>query len=592
MPRSPGEGQRMSKELSGRALLSAQLIVIVSVAWVAANVVAEVRPRVPAIWPKTVNADGVVGPLITCTGFATPAKLVITSPKVGEWPLQINMPATRREARVRLVAQTARLGESVDVVAADGPPRNLQSVPQQTCLLKHVTQSLRWVATAVQISFALLLLFRLRWSRESFGFYLFVLGFSPMTEGALNAVLPAWAVMGQNLLNDATEGAGLYGLMLFCEGLADAEIPVWRHVIAFMAFVATACAVTADLAFWIAGAPTVWLFLASQVVFAATASAVVVLIVVAAYPSSKEERRAQARWICSGIIVGIPLYLLGYTLDNIQNPSHAFPGYAIDALYAAIVLVPAAVWYGETRHHVMDVGLFISRGAFYGLLVYAGFGLLNMAAASAQTRLAHSRSLLLASVSILLAVCFSPLKAVVTGVVGRYVPRGRFENLRALRECARDLGACQTPIHLNRAIVTMASEALKIRCTALVCADGVVDAAHDYDDARHDEHLMALARDTRLRHALDDDNDAIRLHSWRFESVRRFKNDVQPLAAIVVDEPARPYQIFVAGPHVDGTDLDTEEIKGLQVFIGRAVACRMAMPARDVKACVDEPSSA
>ena len=215
-----------------------------------------------------------------------------------------------------------------------------------------------------------------------------------------------------------------------------------------------------------------------------------------------------------------------------------------------------------------------------------------MAAASAQTRLAHSRSLLLASVSILLAVCFSPLKAVVTGVVGRYVPRGRFENLRALRECARDLGACQTPIHLNRAIVTMASEALKIRCTALVCADGVVDAAHDYDDARHDEHLMALARDTRLRHALDDDNDAIRLHSWRFESVRRFKNDVQPLAAIVVDEPARPYQIFVAGPHVDGTDLDTEEIKGLQVFIGRAVACRMAMPARDVKACVDEPSSA
>lgn len=565
----------MPQELSGRPLLWARLIVIVSVAWVAANVVAEVSPRVPTIWPKTVNADGDVGAAMTCTAVATPAKLVtVAAAPAYAWPSQIKMAATDRDARVRLVSQTARPGESVDVIAADGSQRHLQSVPQTTCLLKHVTQSLRWIATVVQIGFALVLLFRLRWARESFGFYLFVLGFSPMTEAALNSIMPAWGVMGQNLLNDVTEGAGLYGLMLFSEGLADAAMPAWRRAITVMALAATAIAVAADLAFWIAGAPTVELFLASQVIFAATATAVVLLIVFAAYPSSKENRRAQARWICSGILAGVPLYLIGYTLDNIQNPSHVVPGYLIDALYAAIVLVPVAVWYGETRHHVMDVGLFISRGAFYGLLVYAGFALLNLAAASAQARFAHSRSLLLASLSILLAVCFSPLKTVVTRLVGRYVPRGRFESLRALRERARDLGACTTRNGLNAAIVTGASDALRIRCIALVCEDAVVQGAHHYDDVGHNDDLIALARDQRLRHALDDGNDAIRLHYWRFASLRRFKNDVQPLAAIVVDEPAAPYEIFVAGPHDDGTDLDSEEIKALQAFIGRAVACR------------------
>ena len=546
-----------------RVHVGAWLLIVLGAVWVIANAGATAtRLRSPlGSWAMQVNYDGVVSPVPA--GRSN----------------HLDLAQTDRRSLIRLVTTATKPHETAAPWFAGAPAADtVTASTEELSRARRVTLALRSLGAIAMIVLASVLLLRIP-TVPIFGFYLFALGFSPMSETALNAYLPATFAVVQNLLNDVTEGLGLWGITLFFAEFGAGR-PVMRTVVAAFAALGTLCGVVADVRLELAHQPSAWFFNTSQVLIGIGALVTFVLLH-AKYSTVTKRARTRIRWIYITYGVGFALYLLAYMADN-NGPfiSEHLSAEALDLFYLAIVLIPAAVVYAVLRHHVMDFGLFVSKGTVYGLLATAI--VLGLQGLVAWTEPAMQDVPYLAVVAIFLAVAFHPLKQVGHDLIARYFARRRTASLRTLRRSVRLFSRITSFEQLEKIMVHRTAKSLHLAGAALLSTDRVLAATSAY--VGRDAELLRLASDSEFREEVETSRGAVRLHRGRYPALSAFHDDIQPLAAIVLQNPGLQFHVFVVGPHQDGSDLDIEELQAIEEFVREGLIAHLVIAVRSLEA--------
>ncbi|HTD36418.1 MAG TPA: hypothetical protein VK669_02795 [Candidatus Limnocylindrales bacterium] len=575
--------------------------------WVGANVTATAMLPARPVYALPVRAD-YDGQLHVAASCATEAKAGANAmtKTTGSNTLDgryLDLHAMDREPIVRLIFGTTAGKAPISARYTSEPKSEPTIVPRaNSCLrMRAGTLSVRClsaVAMLVLAAFLVRILFFPIRKREAspyivLGFLWFVLGFSPMSQNTLNAYSPIWVAIAQNLLNDVFEGAGLFGLILFCEGWLRATDPgtpaetqqlgaanvAIRWAIGLLAAVSTACSVASDVRLEILREKAANLFVASQVL-ALLGAVFVILLIWTTYSLSDAKARARLQLIRWGFALGIPLYMIGYVSDN--NPIFPFtiPDPITDLLYSAIVLVPASVALVMLRHHVMDPGLFISRGAVYAAVV--AFIVIVLEGAIAWAHSIVESVPVLTVLAAFFVVSFHPLTEFGHKLLSGWLARDRVNGIRELRLRTRDFALARSFEDLERRMVDDATESLKLVGAALASETHLIKATPLYSE--HAAELEELARDVKLREDLAASTSAVRLHRVRYmEPLSSFHDDVVPLVAVALENPGLPFHVFIVGPHTDGTDLDKEELVALDDFVERGVIAHLVLTIREIR---------
>ncbi|HEY6235066.1 MAG TPA: hypothetical protein VIW69_08225 [Candidatus Elarobacter sp.] len=553
------------------ARLGAWLLILFGAVWVGSNVGATAwRLRTPiGTWPILVDYDGVA------------------TPKVAGHD-RLDLKNTDGRSLVRLVAAAALPHETASPrFVGTSRPDTLTAEPDPVSRTHSITLVLRSLGALAMIVLASVLLLRVT-TAPIFGFYLFVLGFSPMAQTPLNAHLPAGGAVVQNLLNDVFEGLGLWGIAFFCKHFG-ARRPTMRFMIYAAAAAALLSSIIADVMLEIAHRPSARYYYASQIFIAAGAFMTLALLR-EKYRTSTKRARTRMRWIYRTFAVGLPLYLIAYVSDN--DPFLAIPLPAAvqhwldpaivpirDLFYLAIVLIPAAVTYAILRHHVMDFGLFVSKGTVFTLLATAIVVTLQGVVSWSEPAIKDAPFLAIFAVA--LAVSFHPLKDLGQNLIAKFFAKRRTAALRKLRRSARLFSRVTSFEHLEKIMVHRTVKSLDLVGAALMSRDRVLALTYAY--RHHASDLVKLASDPGLRDELEASSGAVRLHRHDYSSLGDFHDDIQPLVAIKLRDPGLEFHMFVVGPHRDGTDLDVEEIKALEEFVDEGLVAHLVLAVRNLE---------
>lgn len=298
--------------------------------------------------------------------------------------------------------------------------------------------------------------------------------------GALAGAHPAWAPAVA-----ALDALGSIAFTCFLFLFPDGRfIPRWTRWIGLVWVVQQSVAVLVPAAPLAVGD---WPFPAQLAVVLGLLGAAIYAQVYRYRRVSDGAQRRQTRLVVLGIAVALityPTIALGLAL---LNPTPATPAAALallvgDALiYAAMLLIPAAIGVAMLRHHLFDVDLLINRALVYGTLtacVLALYGLLVGAFGAAFS--SRGGPVVAGVAAAVAAVVAQPLRARLQRGANRLLYGQRDEPGAVLATLGQRLEATLAPDAVLPAVVETVARALKLPYAAITLADEEATTAAHY----------------------------------------------------------------------------------------------------------------
>jgi hypothetical protein len=287
------------------------------------------------------------------------------------------------------------------------------------------------------------------------------------------------------------------------------------------------------------------------------------------------EQRPRIRWVILGALWGLLCFLLADTYEATALLAWLhLPQWSLDLLYAQSVWLPLAVFYAIRRHRVIKVRFAITRTLVFGAVVMALAALLEIAQSALESLLMRSFTWLQRlRIPLLIALSVSVTWADQRGhrVVEWLLFRRWHEAEKRLRAVAEQI-ADADDLDLdavNRAVVDEPVAALGLTAGALLRrADGGAFEC-ERSVGWPPETFRVLAAADPIVTALG--RDPLRLDGVDWTAHARPPDLATPALAVPIVVRRTLERVVLFGPHVDGQDLDRDEIKVLHE-LARAAA--------------------
>lgn len=493
----------------------------------------------------SVNYDAVV--------TAVDARAAASGIRVGD---RFDLARASNDERMRLaMPATADAGTSLAVPLLRGGTHevaHLTTYPEQG---KRI--AMLWMRDAAQLFIVLLgaLVVLRRPSPATWGifFFLFV-GCGPVNDAYL--IGPHWwRIVAFNLFwLVANNFVGAYGAVIFALYLLhDGPLPRWRRVVEAGTYVLAAAmfcisvlhanmllfSPRPDVALWI-------LYVSFGIIpFFAPA-----LVLIATYFESGPNLRERLRWIIGGFLLSA-LCFVADSAGSQGNLGLIQTSYVTHSLLVAgeYVFVAVPVAYAVLKHHIIDVNVAISRATVYTALSVAIVGLFALVDMFFTQALDQKSAGLIADIGLALVLGFSfnTMHRRVDGFVDRFLFRKRHMAEEHIRAVSEAMGFARSEEHVR----------------TMLTVDPV--RAFGLTNARIFAELGAATGEMQTLAAyLESHRGAVRLTDGQWDLSAVVYGDFVPALAVPVLSHRRIDAVAMYGLHVNGTDLDAEEIALLE----------------------------
>lgn len=421
----------------------------------------------------------------------------------------------------------------------------------------------------------------LRPGRMTWGFYLYALGNMNVVPFFFSFLPNAWYLI-LNMALGVLGTAGLVGFLVFALNFPGGAASGWRRVLENampILFLALAIRV-------LVGAADVAIFRAREL--EATVDDVggwITIIVYGAGFASLAEtyfragayERGRLRWVIIGLVTGFALETLGFSDFWIGL---TWGTWLYELPFALQIVIPLSVTYAVLRHRVIDVRFVLRRSLLYGMLGVALIGILAacdwlLSRSAAGSRLTTAVDL---AVAVILGIGIALTRRHAIDFFDRMLFRRRYDarvRLDNLIECLRD---AQTKAAVGVIATFDAAKALGLSSAALFARldDGGFLREADWGWPLEDRwHLLPS---DRIIGKLVENRRPIDLRDIRGDVVPRSTLERSSTAFGVFDG-RKLGAIALYGPHLNGDDLDPDEIealRGLTLAAGSAYAAATA----------------
>jgi hypothetical protein len=410
------------------------------------------------------------------------------------------------------------------------------------------------LAGFVYIAVALLILLQ-RPSRMTWGLFLYLMSATSITTYRF----PDSIFLGAEFASDVLSVAGPVGLVIFAarfpSGLPTTRWKIWLDRSAIPIGVLFAIP---NLA-WDAGAllrgasPAGWMSLGSTL-------AALMLILLAAialgqtYLATPAQERQRLQWVIAGVL----MTLISYSADWARYWEAAYPLVTSDVLIWISALLyavgPFTLAYAVVRQRVFDISFVISRTVVYGVLTAAIFAVFAFIEWLLGQLIEHSGAtvVLLALAAIGVAFWLENLHARVEAWIESVFFRRRHAAETRLAGIAEGLPYAEHTDDVDEALVREPQVALALASAALFKRDQ--DGRYVRDGAVLDGPLLLQVQGK---------HGPLRLHNFA-DSDDVTQDDRTPVLAVPVFVRSRLEAVALYGAHVNGEDIDPDEVAALK----------------------------
>jgi hypothetical protein len=410
------------------------------------------------------------------------------------------------------------------------------------------------LAGFVYIAVALLILLQ-RPSRMTWGLFLYLMSATSITTYRF----PDSIFLGAEFASDVLSVAGPVGLVIFAarfpSGLPTTRWKIWLDRSAIPIGVLFAIP---NLA-WDAGAllrgasPAGWMSLGSTL-------AALMLILLAAialgqtYLATPAQERQRLQWVIAGVL----MTLISYSADWARYWEAAYPLVTSDVLIWISALLyavgPFTLAYAVVRQRVFDISFVISRTVVYGVLTAAIFAVFAFIEWLLGQLIEHSGAtvVLLALAAIGVAFWLESLHARVEAWIESVFFRRRHAAETRLAGIAEGLPYAEHTDDVDEALVREPQVALALASAALFKRDQ--DGRYVRDGAVLDGPLLLQVQGK---------HGPLRLHNFA-DSDDVTQDDRTPVLAVPVFVRSRLEAVALYGAHVNGEDIDPDEVAALK----------------------------
>ncbi len=405
----------------------------------------------------------------------------------------------------------------------------------------------------------------LRPDLATWGFFLFCVGYAPISINEFNQINRAPLVVYANIALTTVQNAGLAGLILFSLRFLQQSLSGWRRWAAFAAplfFVSLSLAGAAETATtYIVGSPAEWI---AHVVVAITAAGglIVVVALLDTYIHHPGADRQRMRWVIFGFAVALISQL---AVSIIQTEATNTPLIVSDALGLLACVAPMTVAYAVVKHRVIDVNFVMSRTLVYAVLTTLFVAIFAFIDWFVGRVLDQTRWALVAEIAVAIGVGFwlNGLHARVDRFVDSVLFRRRHAAEHRLARLARGLPHATSVEMIDRSLVAEPFDALDLASAALFRRDAAGSyhrvAGHEWQDGTATE----LATDDPLILHLQAERGAIRLSELHWARHDAPGNAARPSLALPIVVRHELNAIALFGGHRGGEDFDPDELSWL-----------------------------
>jgi hypothetical protein len=428
----------------------------------------------------------------------------------------------------------------------------LTSSESRHALFSPLTSFLRLTGFAY-IVVALIILVR-RPNRMTWGLFLYLVSATNVTVYRFpDSLFPIAA-----FASDVLTVAGTIGLVIFAVRFPYDRPLGWRALIDRFAIPAGAIFAIPNVAWdvtslYLGESPAMWMSYGST--FGALALIIVAgIALVTTYLTAQRWERQRLQWV----IVGVFFTLLSYASSWARYWSAAYTLATSDAwvwisalLYAC---APFAILYAVARQRVFEISFVVSRTLVFTIVtgaIFAVFALIEWLAGRVLERTGVTLALV-GLAAICVAFYLSTVESKIEQFVERTLFRRRHRAEKHLAHICAGLPQAQNAKTVEEAMVREPIQAYALSSSALFVRD-------DSGDYRCD----GVALDASVALRLQGARRAVRLHELDDDAAVESGN---PVLAVPIFVRAHLEAIAVYGAHVNGEDIDPDEVDSLEAM--------------------------
>ncbi len=450
----------------------------------------------------------------------------------------------------RIAFTVVHAGEARTAALEARPPTAAESQQAGFSLLPSFLR----LAGFVYIAVALVILLQ-RPSRMTWGLFLYLMSATTITTYRF----PDSLFLVAEFASDVLSIAGPVGLIIFAarfpSGLPTTRWTAWldRSAIPIGALFAIPNLAWDASALLRGSSPAAWMSLGSTL-------AALVLVLVAAialgqtYLTTPPQERQRLQWVIAGVL----MTLISYTADWARYWEAAYPLVTwgpliwISALLYAVG--PFTLAYAVVRQRVFDISFVVSRTVVYGVLTASIFAIFAFIEWMLGRLIEHSGAtvVLLAAAAIGVAFWLENLHAKVEAWIESVFFRRRHAAETRLERIADGLPYAEHTKDVDEALVREPQIALALTSATLFKRD---------QDGRYVRDGEVL--DGPLLLQVQGKHGPLRLHNFD-DSDGTTQDDRTPVLAVPVFVRSRLEAVALYGAHVNGEDIDPDEVAALK----------------------------
>jgi hypothetical protein len=364
-----------------------------------------------------------------------------------------------------------------------------------------------------------------------------------------------WRIIAVNLFwTVANNGVGAYGAIIFALYLLHSgPLPRWRRIAEAITYALASATFIVSL--WQANSlifssrPNGGIWIAYSALLALPFF-VAPLMLIATYFESGPNLRERLRWIIAGFLLSAICNALDQAgsqgnLGLIQM-SYVTHSLLVCGMYLFIA-VPVA--YAVLKHHIIDVSVAISRATVYTALSVLVIGLFAVVDLFFTRALDQKSAGMIADIglALILGFSFNTMHRRVDAFVDRFLFRKRHLAEEHVRSVTDAMAFAHSEAHVRTMLTKEPIRAFDL--TGARILSGLADASDD---------VQTLAS------YLESRRGAVRLTDGQWNLRAAVFDEFLPAAAVPVLSHGRVDALVLYGLHMNGTDLDADEIMLLE----------------------------
>jgi len=381
---------------------------------------------------------------------------------------------------------------------------------------------------------------------------------------------PTWLQVLEYAWSSAFGVAGLAAFIIFALRFPSNVVTGWKRTVERAVLFAAPLLVLSNL-YW--GLGLVFL-LPHALAVSSVADAFVLLgycvgagAFIATLVQATPQERPRIVWVIFGFLVGYGAFasfnaFFGYTGTS--------PIWLTNTLQIFDVLIPITVTYAILKHRVIDIRFFLNRALVYGILTSIGVGLLVLLDWAVARRLESFGLVIEVAGALALGVGIQHLHGFVDSLVDRFVFRSVHEAERHLERVGEAMMYAESLASLDKLLVEESTRALRLGSAAVFRRDGAGAFAQAAAIGWSGVGRDAIPADDPL--VLDLQAQKRGIAGGPFLAGRDDfpQGAAAPAFAVPIRIREQMIGFVLFGAHVNASDIDPNEQRILEEFVGRA----------------------